>query len=492
MSLKAAAAGGIVWSSLDRWGRQLIGFAVFAVLARLLDRQAFGLVALAGVYVGLVQVFVTQGLGTALVQRKDLRASHLDAVFWGSAGAAIVLAAATVLLRTPIARLLEDDAVAPVLAWLSGVLPLAALSVVPTAILTREMRFRSLAMRSLAGTLVSGAVGITAASLGFGVWSLVAQQITLAAVSAACLWWSVTWRPGLRADRAAVRDLSGFCAAVMLNDVLWFVSQRVDQGVIGAGLGVEILGAYAIAVRVVTFASEVMLEPAQAVAMPAFSSIQDDPERLGSAFVRSTTLVSAVALPAFLGLALVAPRFVPAAFGARWEPAVAPLQVLCAGGALRSLQTFVHPVFMAVGRVRLYTAMFALYAVATAAGSWIAAPHGVVAVAWAVTIAAALVGAANAAALSSIAHVRWREFAKPMAGVAAACGTMALAVLGVGEVLGARTDALPAAAAQIVAGVAVYVAALALVARGVWTEAVDALRLARQRGGDAPGGGAGR
>ncbi len=483
MNLRAAAAGGIVWSSLDRWGRQFLGFAIFAVLARLLDRQAFGLVALAGVYVGLVQVFVTQGLGTSLVQRKDLKPSHLDAVFWGSALAAVVLGAATVLLRMPIARLLDDDAVAPVLAWLAAGLPLAALSVVPAAILTREMRFKSLAMRSLAGTLVAGAVGIAAASLGFGVWSLVAQQITLAAVSAVCLWWSVEWRPGLRADRAAVRDLSGFCAAVMLNDVLWFVSQRVDQGVIGAGLGVEVLGVYAIAVRAVTLASEVMLEPAQAVAMPAFSNIQDDPARLGSAFARSTTLVSAVAVPAFLGLALVAPQFVPAVFGSKWDPAVAPLQVLCVGGALRSLQTFVHPVFMATGRVRLYTWMFALYAVLTAIGAWIAAPHGVVAVAWAVTIAAGVVGAANAAALSRVTVIRWRELNRPFAGIAASCALMAGAVLGVGEALAGRAPDLVTAVAQIVVGAAVYAAGIAHLARGVWTEAAETLRLVRGRRG---------
>jgi O-antigen/teichoic acid export membrane protein len=479
LSLRAKAVGGAAWASLEVWGRQLLGLAVFTLLARLLDREAFGLVALAGVYIAFIQMFVTQGFGEALVQRKELKSSHLDTAFWVNIVVAIVLAVLTITFRHPLAVMLKNERVAPVLAWLAVGMPLMALTVVPGALLTREMKFRSLAVRTTLGTTVGGCVGVALALFGFGAWSLVAQQLVGTAVGAACLWSSVSWRPGVKASRTALADIAPFSGGVLGNSLLWFISKRVDQTVIGTGLGVISLGAYAIAQRVVSLGTDVIASPAQSVAMPAFSKMQDEPERLGRTFVRLTSLLCVVALPTFLGMLLLGPRLIPAVLGSKWGTAIVPMQILCAAGMLRTAQTFAHPIFMALGRVGLYTWIFALDAAVSAVGCWLASTHGVGSVAWAVVAAAGVAGLANFFVISRLVTLSFADLFAATWPILVACGTMSVAVLGTEHMLDGRIHELILLVMLVLIGIAAYGVTIALLAREFYNELWDIVRLMR-------------
>jgi O-antigen/teichoic acid export membrane protein len=483
LSLKAAARTNLVWAAAERWGAQLLAAVVFTVLARLLDRPVFGIVALANLYIGFVQIFVGQGIGVAIVQRKNLESSHLDTAFWINVGMAVVLAGATVALRHPAAALLGSDEVSPVLGVLALSLPLWALTVVPSALLERELKFKLLATRSLAASTVGGLVGVTAAFLGLGVWSLVLQQLVGATLTLVLLWSTVQWRPRLRASRKAFADLAPFSGSVMGNNVLWFISQRVDQGVIGRGLGVEALGTYSLAMRVVTLGLDAISAPVTRVAMPLFSGIQDESERLMRVFLRSTSLVCSVALPAFLGLFLVAPDLIPLVFGSKWEPAIVPTQILCVGGCVRVVQTFVHPTMMALGKAGLYMSLFALSAAASAAGCFLAAGHGVAAVAWAVVIAGAITGVANFLVLSRLLHFSPPAPLHALSPIVAGCGVLALAVIGVDRTLSGHVHALVNVSLQIVVGASAYAASMAFLARGLSAELWSTAKPLFMRGG---------
>jgi O-antigen/teichoic acid export membrane protein len=475
--IRAAAGRSLVWSIAERWGGQLLSVGVFTLLARVLDRPAFGAMALANIYIAFVQIFITQGIGVAIIQRRDLRASHLDTAFWMNVGAAVGIASITVALRAQIAELLGSANVAPVLGWLALTLPLSALSVVPSALLTREMKFRLLATRSLTAAAISGGVGVGAALLGFGVWSLVLQQLTAATASTALLWSTVSWRPGIGGNRRALADMAPFCASVVGNDLLWLASQRADQAVIGRGLGVETLGAYAIAVRLITLGLDSMTGPTQAIAMPLFSGIQNERERLGRVFLRSTALISAVACPAFLGLLLVGPRLIPLLLGSKWQAAIVPLQILCATGCLRALQTFVHPTMMALGRTAAYTALFALSAAVSVIGCWVAVQYGVAAIAWATVIAAAITATANFAVLSRLLQFPLVAGFRVLWPIVVASVCLAVAVILVGKGLPRHLHPAVIVAAQVAAGSLTYVLAIRGFAKPLWLEVRHAGRL---------------
>jgi polysaccharide transporter, PST family len=470
MSLRHAASRNIVWSAVERWGGQLLAVIVFTLLARLLDKPLFGMMALANIYVAFVQIFVTQGMGLALIQTPRLERSHLDTAFWLNVGIALTLAGMTVLFRNEAAAFLGSADVAPVLAWLALALPLSALSVVPSAILQRELKFKPLAARSLASAAVSGVVGIGAALLGFGIWSLVLQQLIAACASTILLWSSVDWRPGFHQNRRALGDLLPFSASVMGNDLLWLTSQRVDQAFIGRGLGVEALGGYFVSLRVVNIGLDAVAAPTQAVAMPLFSGIQDQPERLGRIFLRSTSLVCSIAFPAFVGLLLVAPRLLPAVFGAKWNDAVLPLQILCVAGCVRAAQTFVHPSMLALGKPGIYTAIFTLNALVSALTCFLAARYSVAAVAYAVLISGVITGFVNCALLARLLRFHLTALGSNLLPILSACGLVVLALVTLDSTLSEHLGGLAIIAVQAAVATSVYIGSMMVLAPAIWAE----------------------
>lgn len=353
-SARKKVVQGVAWTGAANWGCQLLGFVVYAGLARLLSPDAFGLVAIAGVYVSFIQVLVTQGLGTAIIQRAQIDREHLDSAFWIALFTAALFIVPSVLFASRIARIYHEPAIASVIAWLSLSLFFYALSAVPTAMLTREMDFRSLAIRSLLSTLAGGIVGLTMAFAGFGVWSLVGQQLVNAILSCACLWWAVSWRPGLRISRTHLRDLYGFSLSIAGNEILWFFSQKSDQTLVGYRFGALGLGPYSLASRLVSVLYDGIVSPLQSVAFPAFSKLQLQPVKFEQALHRFCEMCSFVAFPVFCGIIAIAPDLIPLLFGAKWNSAIAILQILAAYGALRSALAFVHPFMLAKGRPGLY------------------------------------------------------------------------------------------------------------------------------------------
>lgn len=362
---KREVARSVAWTSAANWGGQALSFGVYTGLARLLDPHIFGLVAIAGVYVAFMQVFVNQGFGTAIVQRKDLEPEHIESAFWINMATALGLCALSVLLAGQIARLFHEPSVAPVIGWLAVSFPLFALSSMPNALLTRELKFRTLAIRGLAGTAIGGAAGLTMAFLGFGVWSLVGQQLVGAVFGVLFLWWAVPWRPGFSVSRRHLRDLYGFSLNLTLNDVLWFFSQRSDSALVGYGFGAAGLGPYSLGSRLNNLLLAGVAAPLQQVALPAMSKIQSDIAKMERAIEKFCEVSSFVSLPVFAGLFVTAPQAVPVLFGAKWNAAIPIVQALAVYAVFRSLFSFMDPLMLAMGRSGAYLILFVGDAVLT-------------------------------------------------------------------------------------------------------------------------------
>ena len=197
-SLKQKSVTSVLWSAAQKWGSRLIGVFVFFLLARLLTPEAIGLSALAMAFIYFAQAVVAQGFVEAIVQREDLEPDHLHTAFWANAGAGIVISVLAVALAPWIASLANTPALAPVLRWLTVSFLLSALCSVPTAILQRDFAYKVLAVRYLVGIVLGGIVGVVMAFMGYGVWSLVAQELVYRTSSTISLWAQLPWRPKLR------------------------------------------------------------------------------------------------------------------------------------------------------------------------------------------------------------------------------------------------------------------------------------------------------
>ena len=344
---------GVAWATGANIGCQLMSLLFSFALARILSPRIFGLVALAWVYVAFMHIFVTQGFGVAIVQRKELENEHLNSAFWIGVGTALIFVIASIALADPITALFKEPKLAPIISWLSVLMILNAMGAVQTAILSRDLKFRPLAIRSLAATGISGVVGVSMALLGCGVWSLVGQQLLGAAIGCLFLWFAVPWRPQLSVSKRHIRDLYGFSINIIGNDILWFFSKRSDQTVVGYSFGPDGLGPYSLAGKIVSFITEGILGPLASVAFPTLCKLQSDAEKFEQAVYQFCELSTFLVFPLYAGIGCVAQELIPVVFGEKWIAAIPLLQVLALYGMMVAAMTFTFPAAVAKGRTGL-------------------------------------------------------------------------------------------------------------------------------------------
>jgi O-antigen/teichoic acid export membrane protein len=373
MTLKAQVAHGLKWQAIEIIGRQVLSLIVFTALARLLEPSAFGKVALVGVYMAFIAIFSDQGIGTALVQRSNLKPEHLDAAYWFNIGCAVLLCAGTIVFAGPVAGLLGDPGLAPLLQWMSPALVINAMSTIYSMLFIKAMDFRPPTIRMLIGNLIGGMVGVGMAVAHCGVWSLVGQQLAAALGGAVFLWRASTYRPSLKFSLSHLRELLGVSSSVFSTSLLWFFSSRLDQIVVGRFAGVSALGVYVIAGKIPDLAKVVTHEPMARVSLPALSRLQNERDRLQKAIYSGMELNAIASFAVFVGMAAIAPDLVVVLFGSKWEAAGMLCSLLSIYALVNALQVFFHPSLLASGGVGRYV----LLNVWQAAGSLVACVGGI-------------------------------------------------------------------------------------------------------------------
>ncbi|MGZ4358727.1 MAG: MOP flippase family protein [Gaiellaceae bacterium] len=348
--IRSLVARGISWKAISYTFRYLAKIVVVVTLARLLGVRAYGLAAMAITFSGLVLVFADLGFGAALVQRRRLSETDRSTVFWFSCMAGCVCTGASIGLSPLVGWYFRTPAVVPLCAALSLSFFITSIASVQSALLTREMNFRSLELRVIGGTFVGGAVGIVIAALHGGAWAIIGQQLAIAAVSSMLLWVVTPWRPRFVFSRASLRDLGRFSSNVFGTRLLFYLNRNADNLLIGRFLGAASLGAYNVAYNVMLVPLSDLAGPIREVLFPAFSRMQDDRERMAAMWIKANRLVGAASIPALAGLIVVAPDFVHVVLGDKWRAATPVIQILAWVGMLQSVQGLNSSILQACDR----------------------------------------------------------------------------------------------------------------------------------------------
>ena len=350
VNLREKFIKGLFWSAITSWGRQLISFLVFSLLARLLQPEAFGLVALAGVFLGFVRIFGNQGFSTAIVQCQELEPEHLDTAFWTNLSIGILLTTTGLFGAGLFANFYHQPELTPIIRLLSLSFIINPLRRVQEALLSRQFKFKIQAVNSLFAVFASGLVGVSMALMGYGIWSLVGQQLTNEIVGVLVLWKVSDWRPGWRISQQHFQELFSFGINVMGISFLNFFNRRADDLLIGYFLGPVALGYYTVAYRLLLVSTNLLNAITGGCALPVFSKMQTQPERMRNAFYKSVNFTGAIAIPAFIGLAVLAPEIIPVVFGQQWLPSIPVMQILAFIGILHAVFSFNGIVMMAMGK----------------------------------------------------------------------------------------------------------------------------------------------
>lgn len=462
MNIKRDALRGAIWSGIQNWGSQAGSLAIFLVLARLLDPADFGLVALANTFLVLVNIFIEQGFAIALIQRSDIDDRHLSTVFWTQMGLGIGFAAAGYVGADWVAGIFREPALTPILKWFAFLFVVKSLSAVPLAILSRRFAFKQIATRALFGIAISGVVGIAMAVLGFGVWSLVGQQFAYEGMGVIIFWGASGWRPALKFSRRHLRDLFSFGVSIFFANILKFFNQYSDNLLIGYFLGDMALGYYAIAYRILQVLIQLLVKTGNQVALPTLSRLQGEPVRFIRAFYKIVKLAGAIALPAFLGVIVLANELVVTFFGQKWEPSIAIMQVFTWGGIASLCLFFNRSAFVALGKPHWRLWLEFANALLNVTACLIAVRWGLLAVAAAYVLSDFAIVPASAIALKRLTGIEllsyFRQLAAPFI-----CAVGMMVVVGSIKYMLAGMLAPPAILAICtMAGILSYVACLRL------------------------------
>jgi O-antigen/teichoic acid export membrane protein len=483
--LRSLVLRGIGWKAVSQVAGQLIGIGSTITLVRLLEPREFGLAAMALVFASLAILISDLGLGSALVQRPTLTEEQRSTAFWTNAGLGLVLTIAGVALAHPLAELYETPRAAPLIAALSVTFLLAALGTTQGALLIRDLRFRSLELRTLVAATSGAVVAIVGAAVGWGAWALIAQALVSTGVSTALLWVSSDWRPRFVFSGRSLRELAGFGGNVFGANLLFYVNRNADNVLIGRFAGASALGVYSVAYNAMLIPLLRLAAPVQQVFFPAFSRIED-PRRVGELWIRVSRLIGALTVPAFAGLAVVAPDFVPIVLGDDWERAVRVLQILAWVGIVQSVSWQTRSVLTALDRTASLFRYAAVSSACTVAAFAVGVHWGIVGVATAYAIVTTLLAPYYLSLACRATGATLAGFVQALAGVVAAATGMAIGLLALRHAVLGNLSAAPRLALLVVVGAAVYAALAWWLAPEVRAE-LRSLRGRRGADGAQPG-----
>lgn len=387
MTVARAFSRGVAWMAVGNWIEQAVNFAVFVTLARLLGAKDYGLLAMAAVFIVLCESLVRESLSEYLIAAREMHAADLDATFWLLVALGAGLGVALALVAPVAARAYGEPQVQTLILALAPSVMIVALNAVPVAILRRELAFRILAIRAVAGVILGGIVGIGMAVAGYGVWSFVGQWLTLITTNAILAWGAVGWRPGLRAGRAEFARAGAFGVQVLGLRAGELAAVQVPTLLIGAALGPVATGLYAVAWRLVETLSFLIVTPLRQASQSAFAALAREGGDAGGLLADLARLTGAVALPFFTGLAVLAGPMIALVFGPDWAAAAPVLSVLAAMGVYICLARVQIAFCLGAGRAGAVTVLAWAAAVLMAGLIWGFADAGIVAVAGAVVIA---------------------------------------------------------------------------------------------------------
>lgn len=353
--LKKRIISGTLWLTGLTFTGQAFTWIVSIFVIRLLKPEDYGLMAMAGFFVGILTLWKELGLSPAVIQKKDITENELKRVY-GCVILLNILFVAGIFLLAPLAALFfSEPRVVPILRTLSVNFPLTALFFLPQALLKRDLEFKKKSFIDLLASVFSSFVLLVLAYLGYGVWALVFSVVSLNLFKALafntlreyCYWPSF--------NLAGMRHFFAFGGHITATRTLWRLYSQADILIAGRILGKDILGIYAIAMRVASLPIDKLSSIFTQVGLSAFAKIQSDHKTIQTSFLRLIKVTNIFSFPLFIGLALVAADLIPLVLGDRWLAVISPLQILCIIMPLRFVAILYPPIVTGTGHPEVIT-----------------------------------------------------------------------------------------------------------------------------------------
>jgi O-antigen/teichoic acid export membrane protein len=454
----ARAAG---WAFLSTAGAKIITLIGLMLLTRLLAPNEFGLLAFALIYITYAETIGDLGTGMALIYWPDRRDDAAQVTFIVNLVAGAFWCGLTLLIAPSVAAFFNAPDGAPIVRVLALSFLIRFLGNTHDALAQKDLRFRARLVPEVGLATVKAAISLLLAWYGMGAWSLVWGQLAGLTAWTALLWIRIPWRPTLRLPVDLLKPMLRYGSGIVSVNVISSIAHHADIAVVGRMLGITVLGLYQIAYKIPEASVIVILWVVSKVLFPAFSRIHAEGGTLRGPYLIATRYVSAVTLPAIVGLFLLSGPIVEVFFGSDWAASAPILSMLALYVGARSLSNHSGDIFKATGRAYLLAAMAAVQAALVVPALIAGARYSAVAAAGALALVAFVTTSAKLIIACRILGVSAGAQLRAFVPAALAAAALVLTLLALLRWLG-EAAAIAQLAAGVTLGALVYLAVLRL------------------------------
>ena len=449
----------LLWRFAERCGAQAVSFLVSIILARLLAPEAYGTIALAMVFINILQVFVDSGMGTALIQKKDADDLDFSSVFYFNIAACLVLYAGLFLAAPSIAQFYGDPALTALVRALSLTVVVSGVRNIQQSYVSRHLLFKRFFFSTIGSTLASAVVGIAMAYAGFGVWALVGQSLSNVVTGTIILWATVPWRPRRMFSWQRLKSLLSFGWKLLVSSLLDTGYNNLRSLIIGKLYSSADLAYYNQGDKLPNLVITNINTSIDSVLLPTMANEQDDSARVRSMTRRAIKTSTYVMAPLMMGLAACAEPLIRLILTEKWLPCVPFLRIFCITYMFWPIHTANLNAIKALGRSDLFLKLEIVKKIVGLTILLCTMRHGVMAMAYSLLLSSVLSQIINSWPNRKLLRYHYlNQLADILPALLLACA-MGLAVyciqfLGWGD--------LPTLCVQIPVGAALYLAGSAL------------------------------
>lgn len=349
MSLGATAAKGAAVTLSLQTARFVVQLSGLIVLARLLAPSDFGLIAMVTAIIGVGDILRELGLVPAAIQAKVLTQAQRTNLFWLCSCLGLLVALLACAVSPLVSMLYDDPRLIEITLALSLTFVFNGLQSQFQAGLAREMRFGALSVTDLWAQTIGLMLGIFAALLSFGYWSIVVQLLSQSFSLLILRIIAAKWTPGWPNRLGKIDDQLRFGKSLVLTQTLVYASSNVDSLLVGSRYGASELGFYNRGFQILMMPLNQILTPLTTVALPVLSRVSDDTARFNNYLQRAQIVVAYPTVLLFSGMAASAYPLIEIIFGENWTPSAAVFQLLALGGVFQAIGYVGYWVFLSKG-----------------------------------------------------------------------------------------------------------------------------------------------
>lgn len=353
-SLKNKTIKGVGWSAADALLGQGVTFIVGLVLARLLSPDEYGLIGICLIFTTVLNGIVDSGFSNALIRKKKVTDEDYNTMFTTNMAISIVLYVLLFISAPLVSDFFHRIELTALVRVTGLILFLNALSITQVTILTKNIDFKTKTKASLVSAIISGVIGIAMAFMGYGVWSLVAQQLSKQLLYTLCLWVLSKWWPKFTFYKDSFKYMWGFGWKLLASGILNNVWNQLYQVVIGRCYTSSTLGHYTRANEYASIFSSNLSLIVQRVSYPVLAEIQDDKERMVQGYrkvIKITMFVTAVCM---ISLGAVSEPLIYTLIGTKWQEAATYLPLICISMSLYPLHAINLNILQVLGRSDIF------------------------------------------------------------------------------------------------------------------------------------------